>query len=371
MKVLILFSIVILTIGTYCWFAIQPRLGTRPSGAYLNKLKSSSNFNTDEGRFVNQNEAIITMAREDIDHLKMMGEFIFSKNQVTPKSKLPEVKPDLDAFIKPSEQLKFIWLGHSTFLLNMSVKIILIDPVFSKAAAPLDFLSNRFQKPVITLEELPKIDFIVISHDHYDNLDMKSISYFKDSDTRFLVPLGVSSHLLGWGINLSKVTELDWWQSTKKEEIEFICTPAQHFSGRLIPYDNKTLWASWVIKDTKTNIFYSGDSGYGDHFKEIGNKHGPFDVSFIENGQYNKRWRPVHVFPEETAQAYFDVKSKVLVPVHWGMFSISMHSWYEPIEEIERLSKKKNINLMTPKIGQVVELGKKIKFDLWWKDLIK
>ena len=182
--------------------------------------------------------------------------------------------------------------------------------------------------------------------------------------------MGISAHLKSWGIVESQITELDWWQSVKWNDIEFICTPAQHFSGRISPYENKTLWASWVIRSNSSSLYYSGDSGYGPHFKEIGENYGPFDITFIENGQYNDQWRPVHVHPEEAAQAYFDLKSNLLVPVHWGMFNMAMHNWYDPIEELEKHSNSRGINLLTPIIGETIDVRDTGGTKPWWKQLL-
>ncbi|HMV43841.1 MAG TPA: MBL fold metallo-hydrolase, partial [Leptospiraceae bacterium] len=218
---------------------------------------------------------------------------------------------------------------------------------------------------------LPNIDYIIISHDHYDHLDMETIEFFKSKSVKFITPLGVTSHLKEWGITEDRLTELDWWSSINRDDLEIILTPAQHFSGRKGNNQNKTLWGSWIVRNKKQSLYFSGDSGYDTHFKAIGDKYGPFDITFIENGQYNERWRAVHVLPEETAQAFLDLKGKHLVPVHWGMFDLSLHNWYDPIERIEKASKEKNIKLLTPKFGQIVKLEEDTIFETWWKKFIQ
>ncbi len=354
----------------YFWVEVRPRFGAIPHGEHLKAMGSSPNYNQKQKRFVNIQEALVAQADKDANVLKITWEFLFPKNQVIPKKKLTEVKPDLSGLMSASNGIQFIWLGHSSFLLRVNGKLILVDPVFSKSAAPLDFLTPRFQPPVIGLKELPNIDVIVISHDHYDHLDSKTIKFFEGSEVEFFVPLGVSAHLERWGILKSKITELDWWEHAKWGGLEFICTPAQHFSGRTKPYENKTLWASWIIKSEYQKIYYSGDSGYGPHFKEIGDRYGPFDASFIENGQYDDQWRPVHMHPSETIKAYIDLKSKALVPVHWGMFNMAMHHWYDPIETLESFASKQGINLLTPKIGQLIDLENPKEIVSWWKNLL-
>ena len=368
MKTIFLIVILLMAaLALYSWFVIWPKIGKNPEGEYLRSLEISPQFDSIKKKFLNTNESIVTRARENANSWKIMWSFFFPKNKVTPDLLLPEEKPNFAEFLKNRSTLKFIWLGHSTFIVNLQGSILLFDPVFSKSASPVDFLTPRFQKPTVELKDLPAIDYIIISHDHYDHLDSETIIHFKNKQAKFLVPLGLKAHLKSWGIEESRITELDWWKNFKIENIEFICTPAQHFSGRLIPYENKTLWASWVIRTKTHSIYYSGDSGYGSHFKEIGKKYGPFDISFIENGQYDEQWRPIHVHPEEVSQAYFDLKSKALVPVHWGMFNMALHHWFDPIEKLDKIAHEENINLLTPKLGQVVDMDALPKFEKWWR----
>lgn len=344
-------------------------LGQNPSGDYLERISRSEQFHRYRGKFVNRNQTNIDLEKRKRNRFKTIGNFIFSGSVLKPDRKLPEIKPDINAFKKVSAETKFIWLGHSTFLVNIRGKILLFDPVFSNHASPVSFAIKRFQAPAINLEDLPKVDFIVISHDHYDHLDMNSIKFFKDKDTKFVVPLGVPSHLKFWGVKEEKIVELDWWQSAKFEEIEIVSTPAQHFSGRS-PEGNLTLWSSWVVKTDHKNIFYSGDTGYDVHFEEIGKKYGPFEVAFMENGQYNEAWQDVHMLPEQTVQAFEDVKGESLVSVHWGMFDLSIHNWYDPIEEVSAIAAKKKIRHLTPRLGELVIMNGSNKFEQWWKPFL-
>ncbi len=212
---------------------------------------------------------------------------------------------------------------------------------------------------------------MIISHDHYDHLDKETMKFFakKKSKTRILTALGVGNHLTKWGIKRELISEFDWWEGTKLDDIEFIATPAQHFSGRTLRDRNKTLWSSWVIKTANHSIYFSGDSGYDIHFKEIGDKYGPFDIAFMENGQYNQKWRAVHSLPEESVQAYFDLKAKRFFPVHWGMFVLSLHSWREPVDELLRLSKEREVNIVTPILGEIVTVNDNYKNKIWWSNL--
>lgn len=305
------------------------------------------------------------------ENMKVLKEVFFDSHLRKPKGILPETKPNFDSLISKSNKLKFIWFGHSTLLLNTDNQNILIDPVFSENAAPFSFMMKRFQSPVTSLEALPKINTIVISHNHYDHLDKKTIKFFKDKETKFIVPLGVKNILIKWGIDEDKVTELDWYQSTKQGQLKFTATPAKHFSGRGLFDRNKTLWASWVIEGSTEKIFFSGDSGYGKHFKDIGESFNGFDIAFIENGQYNEKWADIHMMPNETIQAAIDLEAKVFVPIHWGMFDLSLHKWYEPIESSYSIAQEKGIPIIAPKLGEILTNEVQNKSDLWWRASIE
>lgn len=341
--------------------------GTRPNSQEQVRFQASPQYDKEENIFMNRRPHLLKEMKKKAMSFATFKEWFSKGVNRSPKKMLPEVKPDVAQFLKPDSKIKVIWFGHSTFLLNLDGKIILVDPVFSGTASPVSFMIKRYQKPVLSLSELPKIDYLVISHDHYDHLDMESIQFFKGSKTKFLTPLGVGSHLIGWGIESSMITELDWWQSQKIENIEFIATPAQHFSGRDGIHDNSTLWASWVIKTPLHNIYFSGDSGYDTHFKEIGDKYGPFDLAFMENGQYNEKWKDVHLLPEESLKAYADLRAKRYFPVHWGMFTLAFHTWYDPIVKLEAAAKEKKINLISPKLGEAITISDDYQFENWWQ----
>ena len=354
------------------------QFGENPKGKQLERIKKSPNYSITDGKFQNRVENILEIINKrdnfwENPKKRFSNNMLFNSNITVPDNHLPEVKPpNIKEFIKYTDSIKFIWFGHSTILVNIKNNIILIDPVFSKSASPVNFIVPRFQPPVLELEKLPRIDFILISHDHYDHLDMDTILYFKEKNVKFLTPLGVTSHMKRWGINQSKLNEFDWRDSKDFPEISFICTPAQHFSGRLgLWKTSKTLWASWVVISGNQSFFFSGDSGFDIHYKQIGDRYGPFDLVFMDSGQYNIRWKEVHNMPEEAIQGFIDLKGKFLVPVHWGMFNLAIHNWYDPIQESVKYSSKYNINLMTPKLGQLVNLDQKIVFDYWWLDFLK
>lgn len=345
--------------------------GSPPEAEQQSKFAGSPQFNAESSRFENRRPNVIEETREEAFNLAMIYEFfIADRPDGVPVQPLPQVTPQMAEFMAPSDDLKIIWFGHSTFLLNFNDKTVLVDPMFSNTAAPVSFAVKRFQPPVIGLEDLPPIDFILISHDHYDHLDMKSVQYFRDKAVTFVTPLGVGSHLQGWGIDAANIIERDWWERVEFDGLEFIAAPAQHFSGRSLTDENKTLWASWIVRDADHNVYFSGDTGYDTHFKAIGDQYGPFDVAFIESGQYNPAWRAVHLLPEEGVQAYEDLKAERFFPIHWAMFELALHPWYEPVERLDALSAANNVNLMTPKIGQITRVNSESRFEKWWKAFI-
>ena len=208
-----------------------------------------------------------------------------------------------------------------------------------------------------------------MSHDHYDHLDYETIQKLKDKVGVYFTPLGLGNHLIEWGVNKERINELNWWDSIDFDGIKLICTPARHFSGRGLFDRATTLWCSWVIEGKKDNVFFSGDSGYDTHFKEIGEKYGPFDISLMECGQYNEDWKLLHMMPEETVQAALDLKSKLTMPIHWGGFTLAFHDWTDPIERVVNKAKKLNMPITTPKIGEPVIIGKETyPIEKWWKN---
>ncbi|MFK7826600.1 MAG: MBL fold metallo-hydrolase [Oligoflexales bacterium] len=358
-------------LSSICFSAGCGAIGSSPKEVQRTKFTKSKNFDSLKGKFQNEIPHIEKNREANNSKLELAGDYFFSKIETVPKRKLPEKKPDLEEFMSPSKYMKIIWLGHSSFLLRLDEVTVLVDPVFSNSASPVSFLIKRFQKPVLKVTDLPKIDLVVISHDHYDHLDRESILELKDRDLTFITPLGVGAHLVTWGVKPEKIIERDWWENYEAKGLTLTATPAQHFSGRGINDRNKTLWASWAIKSQNHNIYYSGDSGYANHFREIGEKLGPFDLAFIECGQYNKRWTQVHMLPEQSAEALSDLKAKHAIPVHWGMFELAMHHWAEPVERIYQATKDKGISLLTPQLGELVRLDGGFQSKKWWKNMEK
>jgi L-ascorbate metabolism protein UlaG (beta-lactamase superfamily) len=259
-------------------------------------------------------------------------------------------------------------LGHSTLLLKLHNEFFLTDPVFSKRASPVQWAGpSRFHEPPIGIDELPPIKAVILSHDHYDHLDHAAILQLAPKTEHFLTPLGVGDRLIKWGVGAAKVQQLDWWESTTIRGVRFVATPAQHFSGRGLNDGNSTLWSSWVIDYQDVRVFFSGDSGYFDGFKAIGEKYGPFDLTLIETGAYDKMWPDVHMQPEQTLQAHLDLKGKWLMPVHNGTFDLGFHVWHEPFDRIAALAAERGVPLATPEMGEALSLAQPAAGEHWWK----
>lgn len=258
--------------------------------------------------------------------------------------------------------------GHSTLLYKIENEYILTDPVFSKRASPFSFLGpKRFHDSPIEIENLPFIKSVIISHDHYDHLDKNSIKKLKEKVGTFYTTLEVGKHLVKFGVARENIIELNWWDSKQTDKIEFVCTPAQHFSGRTLLDRDTTLWSSWVIKTPKGKFYFGADGGYFEGFKEIAFNHGPFDMSFLEVGAYNKKWRDIHMLPEDSIQAHKDLKAKVLFPIHNGTFDLSLHAWDEPFEKINDLAKENKVDIRFPIMGEIISLLEYSPTQNWWK----
>lgn len=312
--------------------------------------------NHDGNRFVNLVETSIESSETPMG--KMISKMLFeNRGERKPKGKVENVPVNLSDFSDSNSGLRFSWLGHSSILINLSGINILTDPVFSgKALGPAKPIGPK-PFPYVhhyEISNLPDIDVVLISHDHFDHLEKETITEFRDSKSRFLVPKGIARLLIKWGISPNRINEMDWYEEIEISDIRFILTPSRHFSGRSVTDRYKTLWGSWVMKNNNHSIFFSGDTGYFDEFSTIGEQYGPFDIAFMECGQYSEDWHQIHLLPSETVQAGIDVKGKVLMPIHWGKFSLGYHGWLEPIREFSKEAVKRNVSYISPQIGEVI-----------------
>ncbi len=266
-------------------------------------------------------------------------------------------------------QFSFSWLGHSSVLIAMENQRILVDPVLEERASPFSWIGpKRFHPPPVTAGELPGIDVVLITHDHYDHLEKSTLVTIQEKVERFIVPLGIGELLEDWGINPSKISELDWWETYSSGSLTFYATPAVHYASRGLFDANQRLWCSWSIAGKDKRVFISGDSGYFDGFKNIGERLGPFDVVFLKIGASNDKgtWRTLHMTPEEAGQQHLDLKGQLLVPLHWATFDLALHPWYEPIERLVAFSEQTSLTLITPELGKKINLHAKPDTDHWW-----
>lgn len=365
---IVLSLIILLIIIGVLFINLSPQFGGLASKQQQELFSKSKHYK--DGKFLNNGGIKMEMSLKD--SFKAMWILFKSNSKAEPNKNIAVQKVDSISIANYNSKTRFIWFGHSTFLLQTKGKNLLIDPMFGDVPAPNPLLGNkRFSNELpIEIEKLPSIDAVLITHDHYDHLDYESIQKLKDKVKLFFTPLGIGIHLLKWGVEKERIIELDWWQEIKFDDLTIRCTPAQHFSGRGISDREKTLWCSWIIESDDENLFFSGDSGYASHFKEIGEQYGPFDFAFMECGQYNNLWPLVHMLPEETAQAGLDIKAKKMMPIHWGAFKLASHSWTEPVERISKKAKELNVDLVIPKIGEIIEIGLNDSEEIypWWRN---
>jgi L-ascorbate metabolism protein UlaG (beta-lactamase superfamily) len=347
---MITFGIIIaLTIGGITYMHTAEQFGEEPTAKDYERYAASTQL--ENGRF--QNLGGVEMEFKFSSMKDALYEMLTVSDQ-SPGAPLP-VAFDRDDERNPltSEEFAVTWFGHSTVMLEIDGKRLLLDPSLSPSASPLPIFGKRFKlEKAIDIDRIPPLDAVLISHDHYDHLDCATVKAIAGRTRHFYVPLGVGAHLLHWGIPREKITELDWWNETQADGIGIVSTPAQHFSGRGLTDRNRTLWTSWVIKGKHATIFFSGDSGYGQHFSDIGERYGPFDFTMMECGQYNEKWRSIHSMPEESVQAHLDLGGSVMMPIHWGGFNLAPHPWTEPVDRVRAAAAAHGVRLALPMIGQ-------------------
>ncbi len=370
MTLIIVFGIIaILIFGSWLFISLSPQFGKSYSKEKKKEFEKLSNYT--DGVFKNEIETKMEMGTAKV--FSIIKDYWNGIPRQKPEIPLPVNKVDsLEIVQNPDSIYNLIWFGHSAFLLQFEGLNILIDPMFGSSPSPIPaFGSKRFSYGLpIEVSKLPEIDLIIFSHDHYDHLDYPSVKSLHEKTKKFFVPLGVGEHLKSWGVSGDKIKEFNWEDSENIGDISFISTPARHFSGRALNDRFKTLWSSWVIKSDNYNFYFSGDGGYGPHFIQIGEKYGPFDIALLECGQYDERWNEIHMMPEETAMAAKELRASVFMPIHWGSFVLALHSWDDPVKRVTKKAVELNVPVLSPMIGEKIDIKNTNLQNLdWWKGI--
>jgi len=359
-------------IGGILFLKLWPPFGGTMSGERLKRAQSSSQYH--DGKFANTLPHPSFKLSEAWDYLKeqFFGDQVRVPPSAIPESAIPPAAMSASGQTEPPPGLRAVWLGHSSVYIELDGLRLLVDPMFSKYASPFSGIGpKRFHAPPIAMEDLPGIDAVLISHDHPDHLDMRTVQFLSSKGTHFFVSLGVGSHLDEWEVPESQITELNWFESAETGGLTITCTPAQHYSGRRLFDYNKTLWSSWSVVGPEHRVFYSGDTGFSDHFKQIGDLLGPFDLSIIKIGLYGPgaSWIFSHMNPEEAVDAHIAVGARRMLPVHWGTFNIAFHDWDEPIKRAVKAADEKDVDLVTPRVGEAVITGEPFRSQRWWEEV--
>lgn len=359
----VLVALGILALGA-CAILNQPKFGKHPEGERLERVRSSPNYSDSEFH----NTVPTQMLIDGQSALKIWWSMLLGDTQrLRPEDPIPTVKTNLKALNIGKDTV--IWLGHSSYYIQLGGKRFLVDPVFSEYASPFSSFNKIFTGTgIYTADDMPEIDFLLISHDHWDHLDYPTVTDLKPKVKAVVCPLGVGEHFEYWGYAKERIHEADWGEALRFDGgLTVHVLPARHFSGRLFSR-NKTLWAGFALESPEHRVFMSGDSGYGPHFAEIGRTFGGFDLVMLDSGQYDPRWPYVHMTPEQTARAAEDLHASALLPSHIGKFCISVHAWDDPFIRIAKVSAEKDYRLVSPMIGEPVWLDDRTQsFSHWWE----
>ncbi|MFD1602450.1 MBL fold metallo-hydrolase [Flavobacterium artemisiae] len=350
-------------------FMQQPKFGKAPSGDRLKLILNSPQYKN--GKFENQNYT--PDLAEGVSYFSMFYEFFFKKvERKTPTDLIPSVKTNLLALSLDQDVL--VWFGHSSYFIQLAGKRFLIDPVFSGNASPIPGTTKSFKgTDIYTVDDLPEIDYLLITHDHYDHLDYETILKLKPKTKKVITALGIGSHFEFWGFPAENIIEKDWFNKVALDQnLTLYTAPSRHFSGRSFKRCN-TLWTSFILETNDFKMYLGGDSGYDSHYKEIYEKYGPFDIALIDNGQYDEKWKYIHNMPEDVINAMKDLKPKRVLPVHSSKFVLALHPWDEPLKRITELNQnlENPFPLVTPMIGELVELrNENQQFKKWWEGIL-
>ena len=356
----LLVLLVVPTLGVWL-FMQQPTFGKKTANGRLARIKKSPNYRN--GAF--QNQSHTPNLAEGTSPWDIVKAYFNLPKDREPAQPIPSVKTDLKTI--PADVPTIVWFGHSSYLIKIAGKSILVDPVFSGNASPVAFFGKNYEgSNVYSVDDMPEIDVLLITHDHYDHLDYDTVTKLRPKVKQVVASLGVGAHLESWGYDAQNIRELDWNDVAEVAGFTLTALPARHFSGRGFKR-NQTLWSSFALKGAGYTLYLGGDSGYDEHFKAIGAQYGPFDLAILECGQYNEYWKYIHMLPEQTAQAALDLGAKVLLPVHSAKFSLALHAWHEPLERVSQEAQRLSLTVTTPMIGQPVRIGKEYPRKVWWR----
>lgn len=308
--------------------------------------------------------------REGASFWSTTSEYFFGGAVRRPPGLLPSERPLESWLTRADSGLRVTWLGHSTMLLEIDGKRVLTDPVWSERLVPL-VGPRRFQAAPVALAELPPLDAVLVSHDHYDHLDLATVRELARRDVPFVTSLGVGERLEAEGVRPDRITELDWWENAAVGGLSFTATPARHFSGRSVFDRNRTLWSSWAIAGSRRSVFFSGDTGLTDEFRTIAEKLGRFDLVMLEIGAFHESWGDIHLGPENALAAFDMLGGGTLLPVHWGMFDLALHAWDDPAERLVTRSEQLGLHVVTPRLGRAIEPAHVERVDPWWREVAR
>jgi len=344
-------------------------IGSKPAGLRLERIKASPLWAGDA--FRNMHPLLPRLLKPNVAS-PTLSAFLFEGNRRVPTGPLPSMNPTASWLKKPRTGLRATWLGHSTVLLEIDGVRVLTDPVWGLRASPSQWAGpKRFQPVPVAVRSLPPLDAVVISHDHYDHLDYRTIHALTERDVPFITSLGVGAHLEAWGVPAERIHELDWWESYALPKVGLTVTaaPSQHFSGRGLRGRNSTLWSSMVLRSQRHSVFFSGDTGLTAEYAEIRKRLGPFDLVMLEVGAFHPAWGHIHLGPENALEAWELLGKSAFLPVHWGTFSLAMHAWDEPAETLLRLGPKRGVQLVMPRLGEAVEPAHVERVSSWWRSV--
>lgn len=363
----VLIVIIVALIAFVFLYMQLPVFGQKAKGERLERIEKSPNYRNEQ--FHNQNSTTMFVSKKGMFSVIKDKLFDNKHEGLRPKDVIPTIKTDLKSI--PIDKDIVVWFGHSSYYIQIDGKRFLIDPVFSKHASPVPILISCFEGTnIYSVEDMPPIDYLLITHDHYDHLDYRTIKKLNPKIKQVICGLGVGSHLERWDYSKDKIKEMDW-NETKDlgDSFKINSNPTRHFSGRTTKR-NTTLWLSYVLQTPSKTLFISGDGGYDSHFAEIGKKFEKIDFAFLELGQYNEKWKYIHSMPEQVIQEAKDLNAQKVLPIHWGKFALAEHHWKEPIERLMSSNKKDNLNILTPMIGEIIDLNNDSQvFPSWWENI--